>query len=209
MLWMSWLAVAGASDVLSEEPHTELLVGFHAGQRSYGHAPFQIVDDQRALGGLDEPFAAYPLNDAVVMGPRAEGRVVVPPLRVTGGWQRAYPDWEQAVPDTSELDGKGNAVQSSVRGLRTDEVVMGIGMEAPTGLVVPWLDLVGIVHVSRLALEVDGRSVDYHDESFSLAGRAGIRWQVGDHVFVEASGEYSPIGIRSWGAGVGLGVACY
>ena len=130
MLWMTWMAVASASDVLSEEPHTELLVGFHAGQRSYGHAPFQIVEGQRPLAGLDEPFAAYPLDDAVVLGPRAEARIVVPPLRVTGGWQRAYPDWEQAIPDTSELDGDGDPVQASVRGLRTDEVVMGIGVEA-------------------------------------------------------------------------------
>ena len=47
MLWMTWFAVAGASDVLTEQAHGELLVGFHAGERSYG--AFVVVAPQLSL----------------------------------------------------------------------------------------------------------------------------------------------------------------
>jgi hypothetical protein len=203
------LAPAQASDVIGEEPHAELVVGFFAGDRSLGKAPFVQDGGDRPIAGLDEAFAGYPLHDAVVFGPRLEGRVVVPPLRASVGWQRPYPDWEVAVPDTSELDGAGVPLVSSVRALSTHEVVLGIGLEAPTGLLVPFVDVVGVVHWATVTLEVDGVRSDYHSESFSLGGRGGVRLQVSDHTFVELAGEGSPRGPRTWGVVLGLGVAAF
>lgn len=201
--------VAAASDVIGEEDHLELELGFLAGDRSLGVAPFSRTDPgSRPLAGLDEPFAAYPLRDALVVGPRVEARVVAPPLRVTLGWQRPYPDW-QPIPTGREPDGAGAPTVTSVRGLTDDEWLLGLGVEAPTGLVVPTLDLVGAVHVVRAEVEADGRTTTWRSESFSLGPRAGLRVQVSDRTFLSASGELGLFGPRTWGAAVGLGVAAF
>ncbi len=206
---LSALSAARASDVIGEETHFEVVVGFGVGDRSLGAAPFVQQDTSRPLAGLDAAFAEYPLRDALVIGPRAEARVVAPPLRASVGYQRPYPDWEQAVRDTTEVDGDGVPVVSSVRAQTTDEVLLGIGLEAPTGLVVPFVDLLGAVHLADVVLEVDGRREAYRSESFSLAARAGLRWQVSDHTFVEIAGEGAPVGPRTWGASVGIGLAAF
>lgn len=198
------------SDVVAEEVHVELEAGFLGGDRSLGNAPFARIDaDGRPLADLDDPFAGYPLRDAFVVGPRVEARVVAPPLRASLGWQRPYPDWGSPIPDERERDGAGAPVVSSVRALRTDEVVLGVGLEAPTGLVAPFVDLVGTVHVSKVALAVDGVAAEYASESFSLGPRAGLRVQVSDHTFVQAAGEWVIAGPGTWGATVGIGVAAY
>jgi hypothetical protein len=197
------------SDVIAEEIHLELEVGFLTGDRSLGDAPFSRVDiDERPIADLDDPFAATPLRDAFVVGPRVEARVVAPPLRTSVGWQRPYPDW-QPVGDARERDGAGTPVISSVRALRTDEIVLGIGLEAPTGLVAPFVDLVGKVHVSKVSLAVDGVAATYRSESFSLGPRGGVRMQVSDHTFVQVAGEWIAVGPGTWGATVGLGVAAF
>ena len=127
MVWLA--AAAAASDVIGEETHLELEVGFLLGDRGLGAVPFEQVGAGRPLAGLDASFAAHPLSDALVTGPRAEVRLVAPPLRASLGWQRPYPDW-QIVPEARDVDGDGRAVISEVRALRTDEWVLGIGVEA-------------------------------------------------------------------------------
>lgn len=205
-----WLAAAAqASDVMSEEVHAELELGFLAGDRSFGDAPFERTDAGRPLAGLDASFLAYPLKDTFVTGPRLEGRVVAPPLRVSLGWQRPYPDWQVVVPERSDVDGDRAPVISSVRALHTDEVLLGLGLEAPTGILVPFADLVGTVSRSSVALEVDGRPARYVSEAFSLAARGGLRLQVDEHLFVEGSGQYGVSGPSTWGAAVGFGVAAF
>lgn len=208
MWW--WLAgVAGAaegSDVLGESTHVEVEVGFLAGDRSLGAVPFEQRGAGRPLAGLDASFRSEPLSDALVTGPRAELRAVAPPLRVSLGWQRPYPDW-QVVPERADRDGAGAPVVSEVRALRTDEVLLGIGLEAPTGVLVPFVDLVGTVHASTVALSVDGRTARYASEAFSLGGRAGLRLQVSDHLFAQAAGTATAVGPSTWGASLGLGAA--
>jgi hypothetical protein len=205
-----WLTSAAmASDLLGEEPHAELEVGFLVGDRSFGEVPFERADQGRPLAGLDGPFLAYPLSDSLVTGPRAEVRAVAPPLRVSLGYQRPYPDWAVAVPDVADRDGADVPVLTSVRALRTDEVALGLGLEAPTGVMVPFADLLGTVHRSSVALEVDGRPAHYTSEAFSLSGRGGLRLQVADHLFVQASGQATFLGPATWGASVGIGVAAY
>lgn len=205
-MWL-WLAVARASDVIGEGPHVELEAGFLGGVRELGEAPFrQVDDDDRPIAGLDDPFAAYPLTDALVVGPRVEARLVVPPLRVSAGWQRVYPDW-QPVDAVREPDAAGTPVVSSVRALTVDEARIGIGVEAPTGLVVPFLDVVGDVRIARVSLEVDGRPAEFRSETFSLGARAGLRAQVSDVTFVQGSAEVLPLGPLSWGGSLGIGVA--
>lgn len=206
---MVWFAgAAAASDVIGEETHLELEVGFLLGDRGLGAVPFEQVSAGRPLAGLDASFAAHPLSDALVTGPRAEVRLVAPPLRTSLGWQRPYPDW-QVVPEARDVDGDGQAVLSEVRALRTDEWVLGIGVEAPTGVLVPFVDLVGTVHRSGVSLAVDGRAADYRSEAFSLGGRGGLRLQVSDHLFVQASGQGTVVGPSTWGAAVGLGLAAF
>ncbi len=206
MWWLSTVAAAG--DVIGEEAHVEVEVGFLAGDRSLGAVPFEQVGGGRPLAGLDASFRARPLSDSLVSGPRAEVRAVAPPLRVSLGWQRPYADW-RVVPERAEVDGDGAAVVSEVRALRTDELVLGIGLEAPTGLLVPFADLVGTVHRSTVALAVDGRPADYASEAFSLGARGGLRLQVDDHLFVQASGQWSALGPSTWGATLGLGAAAF
>ena len=209
-MWFATFAAAMASDVLGETAHGELEVGFFGGSRALGEAPYELVEagDERPVAGLDDPFAAYPLTDALVIGPRVEARFVAPPLRLGVGWQRVYPDWEP-VDDHREPDGAGAPAISSVRRFTTDEARFAIGLEVPTGLVVPIVDLVGDVHLSTVALEIDGVPATYRSESFSLGGRAGLRAQVSDATFLQVSGEVSPLGPFSWGASVGVGVALY
>lgn len=209
MWWFAVMQQAAASDVIGDEAHVELELGFLAGDRSFGKIPFEQTGSGRPLAGLDASFLAYPLSDTFVTGPRAELRAVAPPLRVSLGWQRPYPDWQVAVPDVQDVDGNGGRVRSSVRALHTDELLLGLGVEAPTGVLVPFLDLVGTVHRSSVSLEVDGRAADYVSEGFSLGARGGLRLQCSEHLFVQASGLYAPTGPQTWGATLGLGVAAF
>ncbi|MEQ1503948.1 MAG: hypothetical protein ABMB14_17030, partial [Myxococcota bacterium] len=116
-MWLYWgsAALAGA-DVLAERGHVELEVGFYAGDRSLGVAPFELVgDDGRPIAGLDEAFGAYPLRDALVAGPRLELRGIAPPLRASVGAAVVFPEWEVLPPEVAETGAAGPTV-SSVRG---------------------------------------------------------------------------------------------
>ncbi|MEQ1565586.1 MAG: hypothetical protein ABMA64_08110 [Myxococcota bacterium] len=207
-MWLLWgsAALAG-TDVLSEKAHVELEAGFYAGDRSLGVAPFELVGpDGRPIAGLDGPFAEYPLRDALVAGPRLELRVVDPPLRASLGVAAVFPEWDVASPEVAET-GVAGPVVSSVRGAAMFDGVSTIGLELPTGLLVPFADLVGTVHVTDLALEVDGVPATFRSRSFSLGARGGVRLQVGKHTFAQAAGEVTPFGPSRWGATVGVGVA--
>jgi hypothetical protein len=208
-MWLAWIAVgAWGSDVLSERAHVELEVGFYAGDRSLGVAPFELVTEEgQKIAGLDDAFAVYPLHDALVAGPRTELRVVAPPLRSAVGVQAVFPEWEVLPPEVPEHDAEGLPVLSSVRGTVMTDVVLAVGLEAPTGVLVPFVDLVGTVHLARVALEVNGEAASFRSRSFSMGGRGGLRLQFGEHTFAQAAGEYTPFGPSRWGATAGVGVA--
>jgi hypothetical protein len=208
-MWLAWVAVGSwGSDVLSERAHVELEVGFYGGDRSLGRAPFEIVDeDGRKIAGLDGAFNEYPLRNAIVAGPRTEFRIVAPPLRAAVGGQVVFPRWDELPPEVPEHDSEGVPVITSIRGARMHDVVLAVGLEAPTGVLVPFVDLVGTVHLTQVALEVSGQPATFQSRSFSMGGRGGLRLQFDEHAFLQGAGEYTPFGPSRWGATVGVGVA--
>jgi len=210
-LWIALLlapSAAFADDLISENPHFEMSVGFMGGVRSYGAAPFAIEGRTDTLAGLDEPFEIVPFEDSVVFGPRWESRVVLSPIRLTLGYQRPYPTWSGLEGTRAELP-DGSRVSVEARGLKVDEVRFGLGIEAPNTRVTPFVDLVGDVSWVRAELAVDGAPASFATESFSLAGRGGLRFQTHDNVFVEAAGEYGLVGANDWSTHLMVGFAVF
>jgi hypothetical protein len=144
-----------------------------------------------------------------VAGPHAEFRIVAPPLRASAGGQIVFPRWDELPPVVSEHDAEGVPVSSQIRGARLRDVVLAVGLEAPTGVLVPFVDLIGTTHLSEVELEINGEPATFRSRSFSMGGRGGLRLQVDEHAFLQAAGEYTPFGPSRWGASVGLGVAFY
>ncbi len=197
-----------AGDIMSEETHLEIGVGFMGGVRSYGSAPFAIASDNEGLAGLDEPFVLIPFEDSAVFGPRWESRLVLSQIRMTLGYQRPYPTWE-GLESTRATGVDGEKLSASARGLRANELRFGLGLEPPTGKVTPFVDLVGDIAWVSTDLAVAGDAATYTSESFSLAARSGLRIQAADYVFVEAAGEYGLVGPNEWGAQLTVGFAIY
>jgi len=200
--------VGFAGDVMSEETHLEIAVGFMGGVRSYGTAPFALASDNEGLAGLDEPFVLIPFEDSPVFGPRWESRLVLSQIRMTLGYQRPYPTWE-GLESTRATGVDGQKLPASARGLRANELRFGLGLEPPTGRVTPFVDLVGDIAWVSTDLAVNGDAATYKSESFSLAGRGGLRIQAADYVFIEAAGEYGLVGPNEWGAQLMVGFALY
>ena len=197
-----------AGDVMSEETHFELAVGFMGGVRSYGHAPFAIASDNVGLAGLDEPFVLIPFEDSPVFGPSWESRLVLSQIRMTLGYQRPYPTWE-GLESTRATGVDGQKLAASARGLRANELRFGLGLETRSGKVTPFVDLVGDIAWVSTDLAVNGDAATYTSESFSMAARGGVRLQAADYVFVEVAGEYGLLGPNEWGAQLMVGFAIY
>jgi len=197
-----------ADDLLSENSHFEMSVGFMGGMRSYGAAPFAVDGKTDTLAGIEEPFVLIPFEDSAVFGPRWETRVVLSPIRMTLGYQRPYPTWT-GLEGTRATGPAGEKYEVSARGLKADELRLGLGVEVPTSRVTPFVDLVGDIAWVRADLAVDGVPVQYSSESFSLATRGGVRIQTHEAAFVEVAGEYGLVGANDWSAHLMVGFAVF
>ena len=182
------------------EEHFELAAGFFGGQRSLGQAPFAHVSGGSGAAGLLEPFSQVPYQSSAMIGPKLELRVVPQPLRLTLGAQRVFPTWSDH--DSVTLsDGR----IATATGLSVWDLRFGIGYEPPHRTVTPFVDLLGDAHLASSSVAIDGESVLYTSESFSLGSRAGLRVMLGEHTFIEAAGELGLVGPLGWSSHLMIG----
>jgi len=201
-------AAAHAGDLISEENHFELSVGFMGGARSYGEGSFQMNRGDSDIAGARDPFDSGLYRNVPVVGPRWESRMVVSHTRLTLGYQIPFavyePQDEHVLIDTPT--GQKDVAPES---LFAHEIRFGLGAEVPAEHVAPFVDLVGDLHLVNTTLAVDGEPTRFRSTSFSMAARAGARIQIEEHIFVEVSGEVGIVGPTQYGGQVMVGTALF
>lgn len=206
-LFLALMTTSAAASDVAAEPHLELSMGFHGGERTYADAPMRHTGDGAdGLAAMRDPLLAWPTGRATVIGPRWESRVVLQPLRMTLGYQLAVPVYDTPQRGTTHRVG-GEAVVVYPETVWAHEVRFGLGLEASRGPVAPFVDLTGDLLWLDTSLSIDGQTVAYEAMAFSLSARAGLRVHLRDHLFVEVAGERGLLGVSEWGAQLNVGFA--
>jgi hypothetical protein len=184
--------------------HAEFSMGFLSGARSYTNAPFQVTDGAGArLIAQDtrEPFRQATFDRVPVYGLRYDARLVLSFVRMTAGFDFPFTSF----PAASRAVLGGTERTLAVDSLRPYELRFGIGVEAPSPIIVPFLDLIGGVHWTSATLIVDGDKVNYQATSFAYVLRGGVRVDLRRSFFLTASGEIGLSGDVRWGADLSVG----
>ncbi|MFT4624777.1 MAG: hypothetical protein ACI8PZ_003440 [Myxococcota bacterium] len=204
------LAVAAcaalAPAAIASDAHTEWVVGFHGGTRSWGEVPFAWTgDDADGLAGATGPFDATPFQDTVVVGPALEVRQVAQPVRVVIGYRAAFPDWTGGqAPRARGQD--GGRVPAAVGGAYAHELRLGLGLDGPElGPVTPFADLMGDLTIVRAQLQLDGEPHDVVALTYALTPRAGVRVALQRGAFVELAAEAGVFGPTGLGGHLVIG----
>jgi hypothetical protein len=198
---------ARADDELHD--HAEFTMGFLAGERRYADIPFSLVDgggSSLVSNDAHAPFLHAPLDKVSVYGVRYDARLVVSFVRMTAGFDLPF---AATGTSSSTYDIGGTPRTVSVDSLRPYELHFGIGVEAPTHQVVPFVDLLGGVHWVTASLLVDGQKVDYRATTFGFAARAGVRVQLREWFFAQLAGEIGLGGDIRWGGELSVGFSTF
>lgn len=190
-----------AADWLTD--HVAFSMGFLGAARDYRSAPFEVRDGAGArLLGADhrEPFRSAPFDRLPVYGLRYDTRLVVSGVRMTAGFDFPF---ASAVATRATLAGAERTL--TLASLRPYELRFGIGYEAPTKKLVPFIDLLGGVHWTTATLLVDGESVNYASTAFAYSVRAGVRLDLRKSFFMAAAGEIGLGGDVRWGGELVVG----
>ncbi|MGZ6095951.1 MAG: hypothetical protein ACXWUG_28170, partial [Polyangiales bacterium] len=150
------------SDSLSD--HVAFSMGFLGAARDYRNSPFEVKSGSgAALLGPDPsaPFHQMPFDRLPVAGLRYDTRVVVSGVRMTAGF-----DFPFASGTVTHANLGGVDRTLTLASLRPYELRFGIGYEAPTKKIVPFIDLLGGVHWTTANLLVDGEPVSYSSTAF-------------------------------------------
>ena len=193
----------------SELDHLEFSMGFLGGSRSYQNTGFEVQGGAgAALVGSDAraPFQHAPFDRLATYGLRYDTRLVVNCVRMTAGFDFPFPN---TAPGASRYTLGGVDRSVAVDSLRPYELRFGLGVEAPTRPLVPFVDLLGGVHWTSATLLVDGEKVDYRATSFNYSVRAGVRMQVRDWYFVSLAGELGLSGDVRWGTELSVGFTSF
>lgn len=192
-----------ASDAASRE-HFEFTMGFLAGERRFSELTFTSGSNDALSAELVAPFRAAPFDQTLVLGLRWELRLVVSHVRMTAGFD--LPFTRYSVPDTTAAYASGDReVIVTARSVQPWEIRFGIGGEYAFGPLVPFVDLIGVVHGVDATLAVDAREAGYQAVGFGFSIRPGLRVMASDWLFVQTSAQ---IGIASpvlWDAELSVG----
>ena len=191
-----------------DEGHTQVLLGFAGGQRSWSDAPFALTSNDEGVAGMSDTFSAVPYDRTAAFGLRTELRAVFGGMRVSTGYTFPFPTYDglDTLRADTMVDGK---VQVRSTGVSVREWRVGLGFEPPSDTVVPFVDVVGDTHRIRTTVAINGDETEYTSRGFSLLARGGARIYTSDHAFVELAGEYGLTGANGWGAQVMYGLAFY
>lgn len=201
LLLASTTALAAEDDSLAD--HLTFSMGFLGAARDYRSAPFDLQGGAgSALLGPDPrtPFQKAPFDRLPVFGLRYDTRLVISGVRMTTGFDLPF---ASAAMTRAELAGVERTV--TLASLRPYELRFGIGYEAPTKKVVPFVDLLGGVHWTTATLLVDGQPANYAATSFAYSLRAGLRADLRKGFFVSAAGEVGLHGDVRWGGELVVG----
>jgi hypothetical protein len=183
--------------------HVAFSMGFLGATRDYRSTPFVVRDGEGArLLGADPraPFRLAPFDRLPVVGLRYDTRLVVSGVRMTAGFDFPF---ASAAATRATLGGEDRSV--TLASLRPYELRFGIGYEAPTKKLVPFIDLLGGVHWTTAALLIDGESVNYASTAFAYSVRAGVRVDLRKAFFMSAAGELGLGGDVRWGGELVVG----
>jgi hypothetical protein len=181
LLIASNASASEVDDFLSD--HVAFSMGFLGATRDYRRSPFEVTDGagSRLLGSDPRvPFHQAPFDRLPVYGLRYDTRLVISGVRMTAGFD--FPFASAAA--TTVVDRT-----VTLASLRPYELRFGIGYEAPTKRVVPFIDLLGGVHWTTASLLVDGEPVNYASTAFAYSVRAGVRVDLRKAFFMSAAGE--------------------
>jgi len=203
------LVLLAASDACASDgedsfvDHLAFSMGFLGAARDYRNAPFNVRDGAGArLLGADPraPFQQAPFDRLPVYGLRYDTRLVISGVRMTAGF-----DFPFASAAATQANIAGAERTITLASLRPYELRFGIGWEAPTRKIVPFIDLLGGVHWTTATLLVDGDAVNYASTAFAYSVRAGVRVDLRKAFFLAAAGEMGLGGDVRWGGEVVVG----
>lgn len=197
------LFFASGARAAEDGDHVAFSMGFLGATRDYRSMPFDVKDGSGArLLGVDprEPFHQAPFDRLPVYGLRYDTRLVVNMVRMTAGFDFPF---ASATATRASVGGVDRAV--TLASLRPYELRFGIGLEAPTQKIVPFVDLLGGVHWTTATLLVDGEPVNYASTSFAYSVRAGVRVDLRKSFFLAAAGELGLGGDIRWGGELVVG----
>jgi hypothetical protein len=183
--------------------HVAFSMGFLGAARNYGASPFEVQDGSgaRFLGpDPSAPFHQLPFTRLPVAGLRYDTRLVISGVRMTAGF-----DFPFASGTVTHADLGGIDRTITLASLRPYELRFGIGYEAPTKKIVPFIDLMGGVHWTSASLLVDGEPVRYSSTAFAYSVRAGVRIDLRKAFFAAAAAELGLGGDVRWGGELVVG----
>lgn len=191
------------ADEDDDRDHLTFSMGFLGATRDYRSAPFTLQGGAGApkLGPDPRtPFQSGPFDRLPVFGLRYDTRLVISGIRMTAGFDLPF---ASAAATHMNLGGADRTL--TLDSLRPYELRFGIGWEAPTRKIVPFIDLLGGVHWTTATLLVDGDPVNYSATSFATSIRAGVRVDLRKGFFVSAAGEAGLRGDVRWGGELVVG----
>jgi hypothetical protein len=196
-------ALAADSEPESLTDHLAFSMGFLGAARNYGASPFEVQDGSGArFLGADPtaPFHRAPFDRLPVAGLRYDTRLVISGVRMTAGF-----DFPFASGTVTHADLGGVDRTVTLASLRPYELRFGIGYEAPTKKIVPFVDLMGGVHWTSASLLIDGEPVRYQSTAFAYSVRAGVRIDLRKAFFAAAAAEVGLGGDVRWGGELVVG----
>jgi hypothetical protein len=178
-------SLVAANAHADDDEHIAFSIGFLGAARDYRNTPFDLQSGAAPLGpDPREPFHHAPFDRLPVYGLRYDTRLVISGVRMTAGF-----DFPFAGAAATQMNLAGAERTVTLSSLRPYDLRFGIGWEAPTRRLVPFIDLLGGVHWTRATLIVDGQPVSYAATAFAYSVRAGVRVDLRKAFFLAAAGE--------------------
>jgi hypothetical protein len=179
------------------EHHIEVAFGFIGGVRDLSRSDFVFIEGAPSAQALADPFSAGPYNSVLVSGVAGELRYVAHHLRFTVGVQKPFAAFRLSDAVASD--------SVSTRQLSLWDFRFGIGTEYAFRYVAPFADVVGDMQLVDAAMVVDGQSTTFRAWAFGFSVRAGLRFHVGQYLYIAPCGEVGLGGAQRFGASLQTG----
>jgi len=188
--------------------HLEIGMGFIGGVRDLTRAGYAFnsgsaegIDGAQALA---TPFALAPFDRTIVYGLGWEARLVSQHVRFTMGLSKPFASFRM-MDAIFPADVRGASLEVGTRSLTLWDVRFGLGGEYAFKYCAPFIDVIGDMQKISASMTVDGLTARYDAWTFGFIVRAGVRFHMGDGVFLAPTGEIGLGGPIVWGVGLQAG----